>query len=183
MTEPVHQPRLRVSVTEIRRHLGSRLPVHGAIVAEGLSLPGVGVGVEEGAEVSFDGELESISEGVVLTGAATVPWVGDCRRCLSEVEGVATVDIREIYEVDPTDGETWPLVNDQVDLGPLMYDISLSALPLAPLCDDDCLGPAPDSFPTTIEGDGDAAVDSGDGPGSEDPPRDPRWAALDDLDL
>lgn len=183
MTEPVHRPRLRVSVTEIRRHLGSRLPVHGAVLAEGLTLPDVGVGVEDGAEVSFDGELESISEGVVLTGVATVPWVGDCRRCLSEVGGVATVDVREIYEINPTDGETWPLVNDEVDLGPLLHDTSLLALPLAPLCDDDCPGPAPNSFPTAVEGHVGADTDDGDEPGSGGPSRDPRWAALDGLDL
>ena len=175
MTEPVRRPRLRVSVTEIRRHLGSRLPVHGAMVAEGLSLPDVGVGVTDGAEVAFDGELESISEGVVLTGIATVPWVGDCRRCLAEVTGTATADVREIYEVHPTDGETWPLVNDEVDLGPLLRDTALLALPLAPLCAEDCLGPAPEAFPTVVEDDGE--------PEADEPARDPRWAALDGLDL
>ena len=155
MTDPVRQPRLRVSVTEIRRHLGSRIPVHGAVVAEDLALPDVGVAVEDGAEVSFDGELESISEGVVLTGTATVPWVGDCRRCLTRVDGTATIQIREIYEVHPTDGETWPLVNEEVDLGPLLRDTALLALPLAPLCAEDCLGPAPEAFPTVVEDDGD----------------------------
>lgn len=178
MTEEGQRPRLRVSVTEIRRHLGSRIPVHGSMIAEGLALSDVGVGVPDGAEVTFGGELESISEGVVLTGTATVPWSGDCRRCLTPVEGVATVDVREIYEVRPTDGETWPLVNDEVDLGPLLRDAALLALPLAPLCGDDCLGPAPDSFPTAV-GDDAADVD----PEPEEPARDPRWAALDGLDL
>lgn len=167
-------PRLVVSVTEIRRHLGSRLPVHRGILAEGLALPDVGVGVADGEEVVFDGELESISEGVVLTGTATVPWVGSCRRCLTDVSGTASIDIREIYEVHPTDGETWPLVNDEVDLGPLLHDTALLALPLAPLCGEDCLGPAPDKFP---------AVGGAAGSEDEEPPRDPRWAALDDLEL
>lgn len=177
MTEAVPKSRLRVSVTEIRRHLGSRIPVHGSVVAEGLTLPDVGVGVTDGTEVTFDGELESISEGVVLTGEATVPWVGECRRCLTDVDGVSSVDMREIYEVHPTDGETWALVNDEVDLGPLLRDAALLALPLAPLCGDDCLGPAPDAFPAIV-GD-DAAADAD----VDQPVRDPRWAALDGLDL
>lgn len=178
MTDAVQRPRLRVSVTEIRRHLGSRIPVNGSVIAEGLALPDVGVGVPDGAEVTFDGELESISEGVVLTGTATVPWSGDCRRCLTEVDGVATVDVREIYEVRPTDGETWPLVNEEVDLGPLLRDAALLALPLAPLCGDDCLGPAPDSFPTVVGDEADT-----DDPEPQESSRDPRWAALDGLDL
>jgi uncharacterized protein len=114
----------------------------------------------------------------VLTGIAEVPWVGSCRRCLKDIGGVASIDVREVYETKPTEGETWPLDHDHIDLGPLLHDIALLALPLAPLCTDDCLGPAPDAFPAVIEGD----PVPGDEP-DHDPPKDPRWAALDDLDL
>jgi uncharacterized metal-binding protein YceD (DUF177 family) len=51
-------------------------------------------------------------------------------------------------------------------------------LPLAPLCSDDCKGPAPDVFPAVIEGDevpAEPAAPSGEAPA------DPRWAALDGL--
>jgi len=150
------------------------MPVDRTLVAEGLGLSDVSV--PDGTEISFVGELESINDGVVLTGSATVPWEGSCRRCLRAITGTASIDIREVYEVHPTDGETWPLDHDHVDIGPLLHDISLLALPLAPLCGDDCLGPAPETFPARVEGDVD---DDGDG----EAPRDPRWAALDDLDL
>ncbi|HEY4376689.1 MAG TPA: YceD family protein, partial [Acidimicrobiales bacterium] len=73
-----------------------------------------------------------------------------------------------------TDGETFPLEGDHLDLGPMVHDTVLLALPLAPLCGPDCLGPAPDEFPTTVAADPD---------GPAEPARDPRWAALDDLDL
>ncbi len=171
-------PRLAVSVTELRRHLGERLAVRRSLVAEGLTVGDASV--PDGGEVTFVGELESISEGVVLTGDVSTPWVGACRRCLDDVTGTATVDVREIYEVRPTEGETWPLVNDDVDLGPLLHDIALLALPLAPLCGEDCQGPAPEAFPAAAAADPDGDV--GDGERLE-PPRDPRWAALDDLDL
>lgn len=169
-----HPPRLIVPVTEVRRHLGSRLAIRRELVADHLALSDARV--PDGAEVSFTGEVESIPEGVVLTGVVSAPWTGTCRRCLREVEGVATVDIREIYEVKPVDGETWPLEHDQIDLGPLLHDTALLALPLAPLCADDCQGPAPDLFPARVEPD--EAVDS-----EAPPPKDPRWAALEDLDL
>ena len=159
-------PRELISVTEIRRHLGSRLAVRRSIEPIGLALSDVRVA--EGVAVELTGEAESISDGVVLTGAITVAWEGSCRRCLEPTNGTAVVDVREIYETHPVDGETWPLEQDHIDVGPLLRDTALLALPLAPLCLDDCPGPAPEAYPTN-------AV--------PEPPRDPRWAALDDLDL
>ncbi|MBX3314896.1 MAG: DUF177 domain-containing protein [Actinobacteria bacterium] len=167
-------PRLLVPVTEVRRRLGTQAPVARALPAHGLALSDVSV--PEGTDIDFVGTIESISEGIVLTGDVTVAWVGACRRCLREVEGVAVADVREIYETHPTDGETWPLVDDQIDLGPLLHDTALLALPLAPLCAEDCAGPAPEEFPT-----GPAGADADDADAEGGPPRDPRWAALDDL--
>ena len=85
-------PRLIVPVTDIRRHLGTRKEIHRGMVADGLALSDVAI--PDGAEIDFDGEVESISEGVVLTGTVSVPWQGSCRRCLDEVDGVATADVR-----------------------------------------------------------------------------------------
>ncbi len=172
--EPGGPPRLTVSVTEIRRRLGTRQPVTRTLVSTGFGL--TDATVAEGAEIGFEGEAESIENGIVLTGVASVPWSGVCRRCLDDISGVATVDVREIYEHHPVDGETWPLVSDTIDLGPLLHDAALLALPLAPLCGPDCQGPVPEVF--------DAPLDGGAGAGDDDdPPRDPRWAALDGLDL
>ena len=87
-------------------------------------------------------------------------------------------EVREVFEPRPVEGETYPLADDTVDLEPMVRDAVLLALPLAPLCGDDCLGPAPDVFPAVVEGDG--PVDDGDREAAE-PPADPRWAALDEL--
>jgi uncharacterized protein len=78
-----------------------------------------------------------------------------------------------VFEVRPVDGETYPIEGDEVDLEPVVRDAALLHLPLAPLCRPDCEGPAPDVFPTRVEGD---ATD-------DEPARDPRWAALDELRL
>ncbi len=169
-----HPPRELISVTEIRRHLGSRLDVERSIEAEGMGLSDVRV--PDGSEIALTGEAESISEGVVLTGTVAVPWEGECRRCLKAVTGVSEVEVREVFETHPVDGETWPLEQDHIDVGPLLHDTALLALPLAPLCSEDCVGPAPDLYPATV------AVDEED-PDDQEPPRDPRWAALDGLEL
>ena len=65
-----------------------------------------------------------------------------------------------------------------------MREAVLLALPLAPLCGEDCLGPAPDRFPAVVE-DGEAGRArrrARDG-ALETASTMPRWAALDELDL
>jgi uncharacterized protein len=122
-------------------------------------------------EIDVDLVLESIANGLVAEGTITVPWTGECRRCLERVDGLVEARVKEVFERDATEGETYPLGQDEVDLEPMVRDAVLLALPLAPLCRPDCRGPAPDAFPTGPE-DADAAARR---------LRDERWAALDDL--
>lgn len=158
-----------IPVGDLRRVPGSRRELHRSITAQGVGLPDVVV--PEGAVIHFDGRIESISDGVIVAGTITVPWRGACRRCLEDVEGETEVDVEEVWSVHPTEEDHWLLENDEIELDPILRDAALLALPLAPLCRDDCRGPAPEEFPTGIPGDG------------TEPKRDPRWAALDDLDL
>jgi uncharacterized protein len=159
---------LQVGVTDLRRHPGSRRPWRGAARFEDLAVSSARV--PAGVEVGVDVELEAIANGVVVEGTVTVPWAGECRRCLRPVEGLRRTTVREVFEPHPTEGETYPLDDDVLDLEPMVRDAALLALPLAPLCTDDCRGPAPDAFPTGPVDD-EAATR----------PADPRWAALDEL--
>ncbi|MEX0767738.1 MAG: YceD family protein, partial [Microthrixaceae bacterium] len=81
---------------------------------------------------------------------------------------VVTVEIGEIFK-DRTEGEAGeilPISNDSIDLGQVVHDAAILALPLAPLCRTDCAGPLPDLFPViTAEN-------------AESEPIDPRWASL-----
>ena len=56
--------------------------------------------------------------------------------------------MRELYTEDGDGEETYPLVDDEVDLEPLVRDAVLLELPLAPLCRPDCLGLCPSAAPT-----------------------------------
>jgi uncharacterized protein len=76
-----------------------------------------------------------------------------------------------VFEASPVEGETFPLVGEQVDLAPMLREALALGLPLAPLCADDCAGPAPEAHPVRVPDD--AAGDAR--------PTDPRWAALDEL--
>jgi uncharacterized protein len=162
-------------VTELRRRPGTQRPVQLATPLPGLAI--TTARVPEGAELELDGVLEAVegSSAITLTGHVAVPWTAECRRCLDEVAGVEEVELREVFETHPTPGETYAIEGDEIDLEPVLREAALLHLPLAPLCREDCRGPAPDDVPVASEG---APPEDGDG---ADPPRDPRWAALDVL--
>jgi uncharacterized protein len=120
-----------------------------------------------GDDVVADVVLEAQGDAIMLTGTVSGRWVGECRRCLEETGGEVVVDVREVFEPNPVEGETYPLGRDDLDLGPVVREALALALPLAPLCRDDCAGPDPDAHPVGLEDDAAAA--------------DPRWAALDAL--
>ncbi|HEX7443882.1 MAG TPA: YceD family protein [Acidimicrobiales bacterium] len=157
---------LQVGVSELLRHPGSRRAFAAEVVLDGLETSVAAV--PEGGAVAVDLTLESLSVSVVATGSVTVPWTGLCRRCLDPVHGDAVTDVREIFEHDAVEGETYPLTGETLDLEPMVRDAALLALPLAPLCREDCRGPAPEAFPTGLADDGAEAPD-------------PRWAALEGL--
>ncbi len=162
-------------VAELRRRPGTRRPVQRSVPVPGLAVTSAGVPADRTVDLDLD--LESIPEGVVATGTLRFTWRGACRRCLGDVDGVTAVDLREVFEPRPTEGETWLLSGDELDLEPMVRETVLVHLPLAPLCDDACRGPAPDAFPALPADDaaGEAAEPAR--------PPDPRWAALDQLDL
>ncbi len=159
---------LQVGVSELLRHPGSRTAFTAAEPLAGLSTSAATVA--DTSPVRIDLVLESLSTALTATGTVTVDWQGTCRRCLEPVHGEAEASVKEIFERHPVEGETYHLDGETIDLEPLVRDAVLLALPLAPLCRADCPGPAPERFPT--------------GPPDDEPaptPRDPRWAALDEL--
>ena len=98
-----------------------------------------------------------------------------CSTCLRPVEGRVEVQVSELFEDHPVDGETYPIEGHVIDLEQLLRDALVLELPLAPTCaegDPDCV-PDPEAR---------AAGPLGDEEG-DDAPSDPRWAALSQLEL
>lgn len=174
MTAPARSP-LRVGITELRRRPGTQRDVTISLVVPDLAI--TTARVPQGSEVAVDAVLEAVEGGITARGSVVAPWEGECRRCLDLVTGTLDVQLHEVFENDPSDGETYPIEGEDVDLEPVVRDAVLLHLPLAPLCRDDCAGPAPESFPTAVAG------DEPDPDGDGRLPRDPRWAALDELEL
>lgn len=127
--------------------------------------------------LTVDLAVAAVAEDFVVQGRVIGTWRGECRRCLGEVTGTIEVSLHEVFEVDPTEGETWPIVADHLDLTPVVREAALLALPLAPLCSPDCSGPEPARFPTG------PALDRVASGAAGRPGRDPRWDVLDQLRL
>ncbi len=168
---------LVVDVVELRRRPGTRRPV-----AAELQLPDLEAGERSivGGALAVDAVVESVMEGVVAEGTVAGVSRTPCRRCLDDVDEPFTVEFREIFERVPTDGETWPLEDDRIDLTPVVRELALLSLPLVPLCREDCEGPDAERFPTGPAEDQPDEVAGEDGEPAA-PPRDERWAALDAL--
>lgn len=101
------------------------------------------IGVPPGSPVELDLRLESVVEGVLVTGTATVEVRGECVRCLGAVSGQLEVDIQELFVysgVEPDDDLASRLQGDLIDLEPLLRDEVVLDLPFQPLCRDNCLG-------------------------------------------
>ena len=101
-------------------------------------------GVPTGADVDLSVRLEAVSEGVLATGTATAPVVGECARCLEPLTSSVEASFQELYHYEPSpsedDEDDLLLDGDLLDLEPVLRDAVVLALPLSPLCTDDCPG-------------------------------------------
>ncbi len=127
-------------------------------------------GAASAGAVELNVEVASRNSGIDVTGTIEVPWTAECRRCLEPIHGRTVVQVDEIFERRPTSDDRGPIsVDGTVDLGPMIHDEALCALPLTVLCDGDCRGPVPEVF------------DDGHGSSDGEETEDPRWAALEGL--
>jgi len=150
--------------------------------------------VPEGSDVELSLKFEAVSEGVLVTGTATAPVAGECARCLGPVTSSVTVSFLELYryaddrprakrtarsDQGRTDGYAEPaeeegveerfLDGDLLDLEPEFRDAVVLALPMSPLCREDCPGLCVEC--------GVPLAEAGPGHTHEDQ-TDPRWAEL-----
>ena len=136
--------------------------------------------VPVGGDVALDLRFEAVSEGVLVTGSAVAPLTGECARCLDPLTSTIEVSFQELYrylpdpDEDEDDGEDRFLDGDFLDLEPAFRDAVVLALPLSPLCRDDCPGLCAEC--------GAKLADVGPEHGHGDKV-DPRWGLLAKLDL
>ncbi len=134
------------------------------------------VRLSDDADLQLDLRLESVLEGVLVSGTVRGVYTGECVRCLDPVDGAVTADIQELFvypdverEQDEDEDEPPRLVRTLIDLEPVVRDALVLALPLQPVCSEDCRG--------LCQGAGCRLADD---PEHQHERIDPRWAALQD---
>ena len=129
------------------------------------------IGVPPGSPIEMELRLESVVEGVLVTGTAEVTLAGQCARCLTPIASNEEVDLQELYlypDKEPDDEEASRLDGELLDLEPLLRDTVVLDLPYTPLCRPDCAGLCPDC----------GANLNADPDHRHDDRIDPRWAVL-----
>jgi DUF177 domain-containing protein len=125
--------------------------------------------------VTVDAEIESVVEGLLVSGTVRATAVVGCVRCLRDLDHELEVEVRELFALEPGDDEDEGyavLPDDRLPLDTMARDALVLAFPAFPLCRPDCAGLCP------VCGADRNAMDCGHG-GTED--IDPRWAGLADL--
>ncbi|MDV8020746.1 DUF177 domain-containing protein [Rhodococcus sp. IEGM 1330] len=105
------------------------------------------IAIEAGVPVSLDLQLQAVSEGVLVTGSVRAVTAGECTRCLDPVSGNVDVYLTELFAYpnsiteETTDAdEIHRIVDDLIDLEPVIVDAVGLELPLHPVCSDECEG-------------------------------------------
>ncbi|MEV0372647.1 YceD family protein [Streptomyces sp. NPDC050636] len=143
------------------------------------------IAVPEGTSIELTLRLESVMDGVLVTGTARATVKGECVRCLEPLERELDADFQELFAYPDADARTRPaesdddaedeedtlfIEDDLFDLEPVLRDTVVLALPLQPVCQDDCPGLCSD-----------CGVRLADDPDHHHDAVDIRWAALQGL--
>jgi len=170
MSKHVTAPAFAVDVRELlqkpaaHRHVVVRAPL------EDLATPVARVPPDR--PVTVDVEIESVVEGLLVTGKVSATAVVRCVRCLREFDQEVEAEVRELFTLEPREDEDEGyavLRDDRLPLDTMARDALVLAFPAFPLHSPDCAGLCP------VCGADRNTVDCGH-TGTED--IDPRWARL-----
>jgi uncharacterized protein len=135
-----------IDVSRLGRRPGSMVELTETVNAPariGIEL----LSIAKGAPVALDLRLESVSEGVLVTGTVAGPTTGECARCLTPITGDVEIHLTELFaypdsatEATTEADEVGHVVDDTIDLEQPIVDAIGEVLPFSPLCTEDCPG-------------------------------------------
>jgi uncharacterized protein len=159
---------LKVSVAEILGRPGEYRDLRVASELEGVATALARV---DPPEVRGELRVESVVEGILVTGRVEADTALECSRCLEAFCGRVHVQLCEMF-VSPgheqIDDDAYLVSGTEVDLEPMLRDAVTLALPLKPLCQEACKGLCPTCGKRRDLGPCECRNDE----------TDPRWAAL-----
>ncbi|WP_197499236.1 MULTISPECIES: DUF177 domain-containing protein [unclassified Mycobacterium] len=164
---------MSIDITKLGRRPGAMVTLRKSVPSPsriGLDM----IAIAQDAPLDLDLQIQSVSEGVLVTGTVDAPTVGECSRCLTPVNGRVQVSLTELFaypdsttEATTEEDEVGHIVDDTVDLEQSIVDAVGLELPFAPLCTPDCPGLCPE-----------CGIALAAEPGHRHDRIDPRWAKL-----
>jgi uncharacterized protein len=140
------------------------------------------IAIPPGQPIELDLRLESVMEGVLVTGSAHATAFGACVRCLDPITRHVGGRFQELFAypdraahhhevaTEDDDDEVYELVGDLFDLEPVLRDAMVPAMPFQPVCRSDCPGLCSECGAHLAED-----------PTHHHDQLDPRWAALQNI--
>ena len=165
---------LAVNIARLGRRPGAMFSLQETVASPshiGLEM----VGITPGAPLDLDLRVESVSEGVLVSGTLSAPITGECSRCLAPFSERIEVALTELFaypdsltEATTEEDEVGHVVGDTVDLEQPIIDAVGLELPFSPVCRSDCPGLCPKCGIALATAE----------PGHHHDEIDPRWAKL-----
>lgn len=131
--------RLSVDVSELLRHPGTSRRLRSEHEMEAVGVPLARV--RDQAPVAVDLRLDALVDGIHVSGKVAGEVQLECRRCLATFNRNLRVEVGEVFEPRPVSNEdVYEIADGMVDLEPMVRDALVLALPLNPICREDCRG-------------------------------------------
>jgi uncharacterized protein len=127
--------------------------------------------VAEGTALTVTVLLESVHEGILVSGHIDTTAHAECVRCLEPITFALQAPLQELFAYLPDEAYDYVVVQEEIDLDQVVRDQVVIELPFQPVCSEDCPGLDPE---TGLKRDAES-----DRP--EATPIDPRWAKLGDV--
>ena len=151
MARPDPRSPLVLDTRELVRRPGTMLELHREVTLSDDLGTDV-IAIKAGSPVEVDVRLESVVEGVLVTGSVSGTANGACVRCLDPVDLPVEGTFQELFAyadraahhhevgADSDEDQVHELVGDLIDLEPVLRDAVVPTLPFQPVCREDCPG-------------------------------------------
>lgn len=137
---------LKIDVSDIIEHSGVEKRFEGQTNFETAAMGERRVEFPKAVDVR--GELRNVGYGILAVGEINAVVGLECSRCLDKFEQRLTSKLEELFVSSPEqrieeEKEVFPIINDEIDLEPAVYQQIMTDVPFKPLCQLNCAGICP----------------------------------------
>ena len=129
-------------VVDVRDLLGEPGASRRVVIREGVPALATELArILEGRPVACEFLIESVVDGLMVSGAIRGTMELACARCLESFESEVRVEVHERFVEGAAPGaDEYPVADGFADLEAMVRDSIMLAMPFAPLCKPGCLG-------------------------------------------